>query len=99
MDLITWDEKTARRYESKLRQTRCLKDVKKYSFPNRCIDQLNSLDKDVVTPEKNIMFKVKFDQLRFRGGPQEHIVFPCEIGLWGGGGCGVSPSPHRATHS
>jgi len=65
-DLFLWNEGPTRGHGKKLRKTRCLKDVKKYSFPYRCADLWNSLDKAIVSSKSLHEFKTKLDRARPR---------------------------------
>ena len=47
-DLFVWDERDTRGHNKKLKKTRCLRDVKKYSFPYRCIDVWKNLPEEII---------------------------------------------------
>ena len=40
-DIFVWDDRNARGHEKKLKKTTCKRDIKKYSFPYRCIEAWN----------------------------------------------------------
>lgn len=42
------DTRNTRGHRKKLRKTRCLRDIKKHSFPHRCIETWNDLKKEKV---------------------------------------------------
>ena len=41
--------RATRSHSKKLRNGRCVRDVKKYSFPQRCVGKWNGLSEDVVS--------------------------------------------------
>ena len=63
-DWIVWDEREQRGHGRKLKRTRCRKDIKKYSFPYRCVDDWNKLSKEVVEGKSIQSFKRKLDEWR-----------------------------------
>lgn len=46
-DLIVWDTRDTRGHRKKLMKTRCLRDIKKHSFPCRGIDTWIGLKRDI----------------------------------------------------
>ena len=64
-DLITRDEGRTRGHSYKLRKIKGLKDVKKFSFPNRSLEAWNSLKEEVVAAGNIHMFKQKLDESRY----------------------------------
>ena len=64
-DLLTWDDGRTRGHEYKLKKTSCLHNIKKFSFPNRCINTWNDLDEEVVCERNNYNFKTKLDKSRY----------------------------------
>ncbi len=40
-NVLVKDESELRDHDKKLKKTRCRKDIKKYSFPYRCVDEWN----------------------------------------------------------
>lgn len=64
-DLIpqpTEGERCTRGHRRKIKKTRCLSDIKKYSFPHRTIDIWNDLKEEVVMAKNVHMFKDKLDK-------------------------------------
>ncbi len=47
---------------------RCLRDIKKYSFPHRVVNAWNGLEEDVVNAISVHKFKTELDKLRSRDG-------------------------------
>ena len=66
--LFLWDTGNTRGHGKKLRKTRCLKDVKKYSFPFRSIELWNSLDEEIIQSKSIHEFKAKIDHRRYGDG-------------------------------
>ena len=64
-DWMVWSEGERRGHGKKLRKTRCCKDIKKYSFPYRCVDIWNGLGREVVEAESVQSFKSKLDKRRY----------------------------------
>ena len=60
--------RTTRSHSKKLTKGSCLKDVKKYSFPQRCVEVWNSLSEEVVTARSVHSFKGKLDLYRYGDG-------------------------------
>ena len=57
-----------RSHSKKLKKGTCLKDVKKYSFPHRCIETWNGLSEEVVSAKSVHTFKGKLDKYRYGDG-------------------------------
>ncbi|MCP3680120.1 MAG: reverse transcriptase family protein, partial [Gammaproteobacteria bacterium] len=57
-NFLARDEGELRGHDLKLKKTRCRKDIKKYSFPYRCVDEWNRLDREIVEAESIHSFKV-----------------------------------------
>ena len=68
-DLLKFDIGTTRGHSKKLKKERCLKDVKKYSFPHRVIDMWNGLEEEIVSAISVNKFKAELDKLSRRDGP------------------------------
>ena len=64
-DLFVWNRRSTRAHGMKLRKTRCLRDIKKYSFPYRIIDTWNGLDSEIVSAKNIHEFKMKLDNMRY----------------------------------
>ena len=62
------DGRSMRGHSMKLRKGRCLKDIKKYSFPQRCVEAWNELSEEVITAKSIHSFKEKLDQYRYGDG-------------------------------
>jgi len=62
------DMRTMRSHSRKLRKGRCMKDVKKFSFPQRCVEMWNGLSEDVVSAPSVQSFKEKLDKCRYGDG-------------------------------
>lgn len=60
--------RNTRTHSKKLRKGRCLRDVKKYSFPQRCVEAWNSLSEEVVSAVNVHSFKEKLDKCRYGDG-------------------------------
>ena len=61
-------KRSTRSHSKKLMKGRCLRDVKKYSFPQRCIEAWNNLSEDVVSATSVHSFKEKLDKYRHGDG-------------------------------
>ena len=59
-------QQSTRGHSCKLRKPRCKSDVKKFSFPARCIDVWNQLQEEVVEARTVSTFKGKLDKTRYR---------------------------------
>ena len=68
-DLLKLDTGTTRGHSKKLKKERCMKDIKKYSFPHRVVNTWNGLDEDVVNAINVNKFKAELDRLSCRDGP------------------------------
>ena len=62
------DIRSTRSHSKKLRKGRCLRDVKKFSFPQRCVETWNSLSEEVVSATSVHNFKEKLDKCRYGDG-------------------------------
>lgn len=60
--------RTTRSHSRKLRMGRSVRDVKKYSFPQRCVETWNGLSEDVVSAPSVGGFKDKLDKCRYGDG-------------------------------
>ena len=67
-DLFVWDATNTRGHGKRLKKTRCLQDVKKYSFPHRSIDAWNGLDSETVEAGCMHDFQAKSDRERYGDG-------------------------------
>ena len=67
-DLINWDIRDTRGHGKKLKKSTCRRDIKKHSFPQRCIETWNGLDKEIVNAETIHDFKEKLDAYRYGDG-------------------------------
>ena len=67
-DMFVRDTRSTRGHSKKLMKTRCVKDVKKYSFPYRCIDTWNALDDETVHAKTVSKFKEILDKKRYGDG-------------------------------
>ena len=68
MDLLELDTGSTRGHGRKLKKERCVKDIKKYSFPHRVVNAWNGLDKDVVQAISVHKFKAELDKISSRDG-------------------------------
>ena len=62
------DTGSTRRHSKKLKKERCVRDIKKYSFPHRVVDAWNGLEESVVHAVSVHKFKAEFDKTRSRDG-------------------------------
>ena len=67
-DLLKFDTGSTRGHGRKLRKERCVRDIKKYSFPHRVVNAWNGLEEDVVGAISVQKFKTELDKLRSRDG-------------------------------
>ena len=67
-DLLKLDTGGTRGHGRKLKKERCLRDIKKYSFPHRVVNAWNGLEEDVVNAISVHKFKAELDKLRSRDG-------------------------------
>ena len=67
-NFIVRDDGRTRGHSYKVKRGRCKGDVKKYSFPYRCIDKWNGLGEEVVCSRNIHEFKENFDKYEIRGG-------------------------------
>ncbi len=65
-NFLVKDEGELRGHDKKLKKTRCRKDIKKYSFPYRCVDEWNKLDREIVDSVSIHSFREKIDKYRQR---------------------------------
>ena len=68
--LLKLDMRDTRGHDKKLKKERCVRDIKKYSFPHRAIDLWNDLEKSIVNADSVHCFKARLDKLRYQGGTQ-----------------------------
>ena len=73
-DLFVWD--TSTREHGKRLKTKCLQDVKKYNFLQRCIDTWNGLDIETVEARCVHDFKDKIERKIWRRDPTNVSLFP-----------------------
>lgn len=64
-DWFVWNDDEHRGHGRKLKKTRCRKDIKKFSFPYRCVDEWNKLDMVVIEARNVHEFKGKLDKCRY----------------------------------
>lgn len=64
-DLFVWDRSATRGHGKKLKKSRCLRDIKKYSFPYRTVDAWNGLKPEIVQAKSIHEFKMKLDNIRY----------------------------------
>jgi hypothetical protein len=67
-DMFVRDTRSTRGHSKKLMKSRCVKDVKKYSFPYHCIDTWNALDDETVHAKTVSKFKEILDKKRYGDG-------------------------------
>ena len=67
-DLLKFDTGSTRGHGRKLKKERCMRDIKKYSFPHRVVNAWNGLEEDVVQAISVHKFKTEIDKLRSRDG-------------------------------
>merc|ERR1711980_62486 len=60
--------RATRSHSKKLRKGGCVRDVKKYSFPQRCVETWNGLSEDVVSAPSVHNSKEKLDKYRYGDG-------------------------------
>ncbi len=58
------NEGELRGHDKKLKKTRCRKHIKRYSFPYRCVDEWNRLDREIIDAVSIHSFKEKIDKYR-----------------------------------
>ena len=68
-DLLELDGGNTRGHGKKLKKERCIRDIKKYSFPHRVVNIWNGLEEDVVNAISVHKFKAELDKLSCRDGP------------------------------
>ena len=67
-DLLIWDTRDTRRHGKKLKKDICRRDIQKCSFPQRCVEAWNGLEKGIVHARTVDEFKAKLDTYRYRDG-------------------------------
>ena len=67
-DLLKLDNGSTRGHSKKLKKERCVRDIKKYSFPHRVVDAWNGLEESVVQAVSVHKFKAELDMTRSRDG-------------------------------
>ena len=67
-DLLKLDTGSTRGHSKKLKKERCVRDIKKYSFPHRVVDTWNGLEEGVVQATSVHRFKAELDKSRSRDG-------------------------------
>ena len=60
--------RSTRGHSMKLRKGRCLQDVKKHSFPQRCVEMWNELSEEVISAKSVHSFKERLDKYRYGDG-------------------------------
>ena len=69
-DLLKRDTGVTRGHKWKLKKERCIRDIRKYSFPQRTITIWNGLEEDIVNATRVHCFKARLDKVRYQGGTQ-----------------------------
>ena len=69
-DLLKRDTRITRGHGKKLKKERCVRDIKKYSFPHRVITVWHGLDEHTVNASSVHCFKARLDRVRYQGGTQ-----------------------------
>ena len=67
-DLVVRDERNTRGHGRKIKVNACRRDIKKYSFPHRCIQTWNGLDQETVCAKTIQSFKASLDKSRYGDG-------------------------------
>ncbi len=67
-EYVVPNESSLRGHSRKLFKKRLKKDVKKYSFPDRAIDEWNALPEEVVCVKSIHGFKEKYDEMMSKYG-------------------------------
>ncbi|MPC54191.1 hypothetical protein E2C01_048099 [Portunus trituberculatus] len=67
-NLLIWDTSDTRGHGKKLRKDNCRRDIKKFSFPQRCVKVWNSLDKGIIEARTISEFKEMLDFRRYGDG-------------------------------
>ena len=67
-DLMVWDNRVTRGHGMKLKKSTSRRDVKKFSFPQRCVEVWNALDEEVISAKTLHNFKEKLDICRYGDG-------------------------------
>lgn len=63
-NFLVREEGEFRGHGKRIKKTRCLKDIKKYTFPYRCVEEWNRLDREIVEAVSIQSFKEKLDKYR-----------------------------------
>ena len=66
-DLLNRDTSVTRGHGRKLKKERCLRDIKKFSFPHRTVGMWNGLEEDIVNAASMHSFKARLDKIRYQG--------------------------------
>ena len=69
-DLLKHDTGVTRGHKWKLKKERCIRDIRKYSFPQRTITIWNGLEENIVNATRVHCFKARLDKVRYQGGTQ-----------------------------
>ncbi len=67
-EYVIHSQSSLRGHSKKLYKKRLKKDVKKYSFPDRAIDEWNALPEEVVCVKSIHTFKEKYDKIMSKDG-------------------------------
>ena len=67
-DLVVQDESNTRGHGRKIRVSACRRDIKKYSFPHRCVPTWNGLNHETVCAKNIQSFKTSLDKSRYGDG-------------------------------
>ena len=67
-DLMIWDTRATRGHGMKLKKSSSRRDIKKFSFPHRCVEVWNALDEEVVSAKTLHNFKERLDNYRYGDG-------------------------------
>ena len=65
-DLLKLDVRDTRGHGKKLKKERCVRNIKKYSFPHRAVELWNGLDEGTVNAASVHWFKVRLDKVRYQ---------------------------------
>ncbi len=67
-DLVIGEERSLRGNGRRLRKATCSRDIKKKSFPQRCVEAWNGLGSEVVQAKTISAFKAKLDESGLKDG-------------------------------
>ena len=56
-ELLNMDNRNTRGHGKKLKKERCVRDVRKYSFPHRVVDVWNGLSEDIINAKSVHRYK------------------------------------------